>query len=161
MALVTRIAAGLALAFFLLPATAMAQSAEEMQAMFGQMDANGDGELTTDEIGFLMGGATGDSPEAQMMIVVLDEDGSGGISAAEFAAVATMMSGQLTDAQLQRLFTHFDLNSDAVVDRSELTSAMQSMGGYEGEESVDEALAEADSDGNGQIDFSEFKSVVN
>ncbi len=67
----------------------------------------------------------------------------------------------MTDEQLQRLFASCDTDSSGAIDRSELTAAMTSMGEYENEQSVDEALAESDVDGNGQVDFEEFEAVIN
>jgi len=153
-----RIAAGLALAALVLPAAASAQNAQQFEAMFGQLDTDGSGGLTPDELSTMYGGAPANSGPVQLTMVVLDENGDGSLSAQEFTAIAGMSNGQLSQAQLQRLFDHFDLSRNGTIDRSELTTAMKSMGDYQGEASVDEAMAEADLDGNGEVDMEEFKA---
>ncbi len=161
MRILTRSLAGVALAACLLPAAASAQSEAEVTQMFGQLDGNANGQLEPAELGLLLGGAPADSGPVKMMIVVLDVDGNGTISAQEFAAIAAMSGGTLTEDQFQRLFAHFDTSGDGYVDRDELTTTMQSMNEYQGPQSVDEALAESDKNGDGRVDYEEFKAVVN
>ncbi len=152
--------AGVGLAACLLPAAAFAQSEADLNQMFGQLDGNGNGQIEANELGFMMGGAPADSGPVMMTILVLDADGNGSLNAQEFVAIAAMSQGNLSNEQLQRLFGHFDTNTSGAIDRAELTDAMKSMGEYQNEQSVDEALAESDTNGNGEVDFEEFKAVI-
>ncbi len=63
--------AGMALAAFLFPAAASAQSEAEFKQMFGHLDGNCDGELSPSELSMMMGGAPADSGPIKMMVIVL------------------------------------------------------------------------------------------
>ncbi|GAB5469053.1 MAG: hypothetical protein Kilf2KO_20830 [Rhodospirillales bacterium] len=158
MARITRLAAGVALAAFLLPSLANAQSAEEIKQLFQQMDSDGNGEISPAEMSALMGGQATPGM-VKMNIVALDADASGGLSEPELAEAATMVNGQPSDEQMQRVFNYFDSDGNQLVDRAELTDSMQALGQYSGEGSVDEALAEADGNGDGAIDLGEFMQL--
>ncbi|MEO1192329.1 MAG: EF-hand domain-containing protein [Pseudomonadota bacterium] len=150
--------AGAALAALIWPAAGQAQSPGEIQAMFGQMDGDGNGEITPAEMTTMMGGMA--SPGmVRMNIIALDADGSGGLSESEFSAISQMSNGRPTEAQMKRVFDSFDTDKSAAIDRSELTQAMQDLDQYEGEVSVDEAMTEADLNGDDQITFTEFQQI--
>ena len=54
----------------------------------------------------------------------------------------------------------FDHDGDRVITRDELKVAMKNLGEVLSDEDIDSIMKEADHDGNGTIDFDEFKKIV-
>lgn len=65
------------------------------------------------------------------------------------------------DAQLQEAFQLFDANGSGTIDKSELYYALRGLGYQVGDAEAEEMLNAADSDHSGEIDFEEFKRLVN
>lgn len=57
-------------------------------------------------------------------------------------------------------FRVFDKNGDGYISASELKSVMESLGEEMTDEQIHEMIREADTDGNGLIDYSEFMYVL-
>jgi len=62
-------------------------------------------------------------------------------------------------AELEDVFKKFDANGDGKISRSELSELMKSLGGNATEEEVGAMVSEADLDGDGYIDLSEFVAL--
>lgn len=62
-------------------------------------------------------------------------------------------------AELEQVFKKFDTNGDGKISRSELSDLIKSLGGSVTEEEVGAMVSEADLDGDGYIDLSEFVAL--
>lgn len=58
--------------------------------------------------------------------------------------------------EIKEAFLHFDKNGDGTICSDELGAVMKSLGQPMTDEEVKSMLAEADSNGNGTIEFAEF-----
>jgi len=80
-------------------------------------------------------------------------------AAAEAGAEATAAE-VMSDAALKQAFDAFDTDSSGSIDRTEMGAMVAKLGLPLSAQQVDELMAEADPDGNGEIDFEEFTSTL-
>ncbi|NP_001151507.2 calmodulin [Zea mays] len=134
---------------------------EEFREAFSLFDKDGDGTITTKELGTVMR-SLGQSPteeELQEMVDEVDADGSGAIDLQEFL---TLLARQMREAsgadedELREAFHVFDQDQNGFISRDELRHVLQNLGERLSEEELAEMLREADADGDGQINYSEF-----
>ncbi|OEU22277.1 calmodulin [Fragilariopsis cylindrus CCMP1102] len=73
------------------------------------------------------------------------------------------MADQYTEEQIaefKEAFSIFDRDGDGTIDSEELGTVMRSLGNQPTEEEVEDMIREADTDGNGTIDFMEFIEMM-
>jgi len=133
----------------------------EFKEAFALFDKDGDGSITTRELGTVMR-SLGQNPteaELQDMINEVDADGNGTIDFAEFL---TMMARKMKDTdseeEILEAFKVFDKDGNGFISAAELRHIMTNLGEKLTDEEVDEMIREADIDGDGQINY-EFFSV--
>ena len=102
--------------------------------LMGQMDSNGDGSLSSDELGE---GMKSYMPAPPTTMEFAQSRGSSGPGEA--------------------LFNTADVNSDGSLDADELTTLTEAMSSQTGED-MSEKLASLDSDGDGNLSMSEFEA---
>ncbi|KAH7818557.1 putative Calmodulin [Monocercomonoides exilis] len=130
---------------------------------FSLFDKDGDGFITTKELGTVMRslGQTPTEQELKDMIADVDADGSGTIDFPEFLV---MMSKQLSNAdteeQLKEAFKVFDKDGNGFISADELRSVMASLGEKLTQQELEEMIKEADLNGDGQIDYAEFVKMM-
>lgn len=134
---------------------------EMRQAMFSKADANGDGQLSSDEfqsIGQdLQGGGKSGPPRAMR--------GEGGF-AANFASamMGSLLSMQEAPPSAEDIFTSADADADGKLTAEELAADMAAHAppGWEGVDHTEMAaslLTDADSDGDGALTLEEFEAA--
>nr|CCA27734.1 calmodulin putative [Albugo laibachii Nc14] len=135
----------------------------EFKEAFSLFDKDGDGTITTKELGTVMR-SLGQNPteaELQDMINEVDADGNGTIDFPEFL---TMMSRKMKDTdaeeEIRNAFQVFDKNLDGFITPAELRHIMTNLGEKLTDEEVDEMIREADLDGDGQINYEEFVKMM-
>ncbi|KAI9332063.1 hypothetical protein BDR26DRAFT_869592 [Obelidium mucronatum] len=135
----------------------------EFKEAFSLFDKDGDGTITTKELGTVMR-SLGQNPtdgELQDMINEVDGDGNGNIDFEEFI---TMMARKLKDsdaeAEIREAFRVFDKDGVGYITVAQLRQVMQNLGENLTEQEINEMFSEADIDGDGRIDFDEFVSMM-
>ncbi|XP_048736680.1 calmodulin-beta-like [Ostrea edulis] len=136
----------------------------ELREAFRLFDKDGDGSITTDELGTVMRnlGQFPSSEELNLMLKEIDIDGDGTFSFEEFVQVMANMGGiseqsaEDEEEELRQAFRVFDKGGCGYITASDLRSVLQCMGEDLTEEEIDEMIAEVDIDGDGRIDFEEF-----
>jgi calmodulin len=111
-------------------------------------DKDGDGQITTKELGTVMR-SLGQNPsesELQDMINEVDADNNGTIDFPEFL---TMMARKM---KIREAFKVFDRDNNGFISAAELRHVMTSIGEKLTDDEVDEMIREADQDGDGRID---------
>ncbi|XP_046336651.1 calmodulin-like [Haliotis rufescens] len=135
----------------------------EMREAFGLFDKNGDGMITTAELGAVIR-SLGQNPtegELQDMITEVDENESGTI---EFPEFMTMMSKRMKEEtpkeELYEAFQVFDKDGNGYISTTELRHVMTNLGEKLTEEEAEEMMKTADSSGDGRINYAEFTKVM-
>ncbi|CAH0563823.1 unnamed protein product [Brassicogethes aeneus] len=135
----------------------------EFKEAFMLFDKDEDGQITMAELGVVMR-SLGQRPtetELRDMLNEVDQDGNGTI---EFNEFLQMMSKKMKDAdgeeELKEAFRVFDKNNDGLISSIELRHVMTSLGERLTEEEVDDMIKEADLDGDGQVNYEEFVSIL-
>jgi calmodulin len=158
--------------------------------MIDEFDKDGDGTITTKELGTVMR-SLGQNPteaELQDMINEVDADGNGTIDFPEFL---TLMARKMKDTdsaeevrwwgggrwcrergrpvavflthpplQIKEAFKVFDKDGNGFISAAELRHIMTNLGEKLTDEEVDEMIREADVDGDGQINYDEFVDMM-
>merc|ERR1712169_155031 len=135
----------------------------EFKEAFSLFDKDGDGTITTKELGTVMR-SLGQNPteaELQDMINEVDADGSGIIDFPEFLSLtARKMKDTDTEEELVEAFKVFDRDGNGLISAAELRHVMTNLGEKLTDEEVDEMIREADVDGDGQINYEEFVKMM-
>ena len=136
---------------------------DDFKEAFSLFDKDGDGTISTEELGTVMR-SLGQNPseaELQDMINEGDADGNGAIDFQEFFA---MMASKVKDAdaeqEIRAAFRVFDKDGNGFISAEELMHVMNSLGEKLTEEEVDMMMREADVDGDGQVDYEEFVKMM-
>ncbi|KAL0214688.1 hypothetical protein P9112_006872 [Eukaryota sp. TZLM1-RC] len=135
----------------------------EFKEAFALFDRDGDGCITTKELGTVMRSLGQNPSEAELadMINEVDADGNGTIDFPEFL---TMMARKMKDAdseeEVREAFRVFDKDGNGFISAAELRHVMTNLGEKLTDEEIDEMIREADIDGDGQIDYAEFTKLL-
>ncbi|CAK5024564.1 unnamed protein product [Meloidogyne enterolobii] len=135
----------------------------QFKEAFSLFDKDGDGTITTKELGTVMR-SLGQNPteaELQDMINEVDADGNGTIDFPEFL---TMMARKMKDTdseeEIREAFRVFDKDGNGFISAAELRHVMTNLGEKLTDEEVDEMIREADIDGDGQVNYEEFVTMM-
>lgn len=139
-----------------------------MRAIFDHFDENKDGNISREELRSSLERLDMAVPSAELadMIDSVDANKDGFVSYEEFVGLYESLQARETeggdDVELKQAFEVFDQNGDGLITAQELQSVLQSMGILQGRSLADCAamIRRVDSDGNGQVDFQEFKHMI-
>ncbi|KAK2168373.1 hypothetical protein LSH36_17g04049 [Paralvinella palmiformis] len=116
----------------------------EFKEAFSLFDKDGDGTITTKELGTVMrslGNGTIDFPEFLTMM-------------------ARKMKDTDSEEEIREAFRVFDKDGNGFISAAELRHVMTNLGEKLTDEEVDEMIREADIDGDGQVNYEEFVTMM-
>lgn len=123
-----------------------------------------EGSITTKELATVIR-SLGQNPteaEIQDMINEVDTDGNGTIDFREFLdLMAHKMKDFDSDEELREAFKVFDKDQNGYISAAELRHVMINLGEKLTEEEVEMMIKEADTDGDGQVNYEEFVRMMN
>lgn len=137
---------------------------DRLRKRFMKLDRDGSG--TIDKQEFLSIPGILSNPLASRLMDVFDADGSGTIDFQEFITGLSAFSGKTSKAEkLKFAFKIYDIDRDGYIGNGELFIVMKMMVGKnlqddELQQIVDKTIMEADADGDGRLNFEEFKKIV-
>ena len=135
---------------------------EKLGKIFKSLDANGDGQLSKEEI--MNGyeehfGKLLNEDEIDKLFNDVDTDKSGSIDYSEFI-VATMSSKKnMSEEKLTAAFKLFDTDGNGTISPEELKTVISSSGQIS-DETIDQILKQADENNDGEIEFDEFCKLM-
>lgn len=136
----------------------------EFREAFSLFDKNGDGYISSKELGVVMRSLGQNPTEAELldMINEVDFDGNGRIDFQEFISMmARQMKNPMDEElELRESFKVFDKNGDGYISASELRHVMTTLGEKLSDEEVEEMIREADIDGDGKVNYQEFVKMM-
>lgn len=140
-------------------------SIKKLRQQFAALDKDGNGELTLQELKAGAGGILGKEDDLQKLFETIDSDHNGSISYSEFLA-ATMDRKSLMQRQnYWEAFRVFDLDGNGRITKKEFDQIMKDDGtrefaGAVNAQEMSQMFKEADTDGDGEIDFDEFCAMM-
>lgn len=134
-----------------------------LKETFVSMDKNGDGSLTTQELQDALGkaGLMELAPDLKDIVNGIDANASGVIDYREFLAATLDKRNLLQDSTLWQAFAFFDKDDDGKISRKELQGVIADDGVKSMfAEELERLMTEVDMNGDGEIDFEEFKAMM-
>lgn len=144
-------------------------NAQAVQSAFQKFDVNKDGKISCEELrnGLFSSGIKFNDQEVMTIFAIADLDGDGEISIDEFMALMGASTAPTAAANKQAIsfksiddvksaFRRFDVNSDGHLDRNEFRQLLIATSSGNADAQVDEIFRQADSDGDGKVDYQEL-----
>lgn len=132
----------------------------ELDQLFEVFDANGNGVITKPELRDVVVSFRVDLSDGDLtkMVETYDTNADGILQQNEFSKLMSGFRGEDTsvEAQMERTFLRFDANRDGGLDAREIRALMEASGQVITLREAKTIVFEADEDGNGRIDTSEF-----
>lgn len=135
---------------------------ENLAKIFKQIDTNGDGKLSLEEV--LAGydkffGQNKEQDEIIKMFKAVDTDNSGFIDYTEFVVASINEKQLLSNEKLQAAFRMFDKDNSGTISSEEIKQVL-GYGRALNEEQVDQIIREVDENGDNEISFEEFSRMM-
>ncbi|KAJ1296120.1 hypothetical protein BS78_01G274800 [Paspalum vaginatum] len=138
----------------------------ELREIFRSFDRNADGSLTQLELGSLLRslGLTPSTDQLDALITRADTNSNGLVEFSEFVALVApdLLADRspYSEDQLRRLFDIFDRDGNGFITAAELAHSMARLGHALTVKELTGMIKEADTDGDGRINFQEFSRAV-
>ena len=140
------------------------QERDNLSKVFKAFDKNGDGKLSMEEVkeGYLEHyGRIMSDQEVEQMFKAVDTDNSGFIDYTEFVVAATSQSNLTSQEKLHAAFRMFDKDGSGIISADEIREVL-CFGGSNSltAEAVDAIIKQVDENGDGEIQFEEFVTMM-
>ncbi|KAG0672361.1 Calcineurin subunit B [Maudiozyma exigua] len=137
---------------------------ERLRKRFMKLDRDSSGSIDKNEFMSIPGVSS--NPLAARIMEVFDTDNSGDVDFQEFITGLSIFSGRGSkDDKLNFAFKIYDIDKDGYISNGELFIVLKIMVGNNLDDEqlqqiVDRTIMENDSDGDGRLDFQEFKNAI-
>uniref|UniRef100_A0A7S2HWE0 EF-hand domain-containing protein n=1 Tax=Zooxanthella nutricula TaxID=1333877 RepID=A0A7S2HWE0_9DINO len=141
------------------------QSLRGLPKVFLDLDVNGSGELEFDEVRTaferIFGAGSQEVADIERTFRLLDLDGSGTLDYTEFCAAALCDRIAHEDLAMKAAFKAFDIHDDnGRITRTEFEEVLSNANVSLAQVAADRVFSEFDADGDGTLDFEEWKAWV-
>jgi calmodulin len=136
---------------------------EEIKQMFKLFDKDGNGQISSEEVGSLLT-ALGRNPteeEINNLIAECDKDNSGTVDLSEFTKFMNenyVASPEAIETVVEA-FKFFDLDNNGWISCEEFKNILMKYGGEFTEKEVEQIFRESDLDGDGKLQYAEFTEL--
>ena len=137
---------------------------KELKEAFALFDKDGNGQITTEELGDVMRSLGFNPTPAELKDMIHDADrgGDGTIQFNEFVTLMTMETDQSDlDMELKGAFDFFDKDKSGFITADELKQAMRTLGEDMRDEDIDEMMRSVDITGDGKVSYEQFVKMMN
>ena len=137
--------------------------AKELTEAFTLFDKDGDGKISKTELGEILKKLGQNPTEMDLddMMHEVDIDKNGSIEFEEFVKLMQKQEGgDHSDQEMRAAFEIFDKNKDGFISPVELEEVMRNLGENLSKEQINQMVKKADIDGDNQINFFEFKKMM-
>ncbi|KAK3157239.1 hypothetical protein QOZ80_2AG0118150 [Eleusine coracana subsp. coracana] len=138
----------------------------ELREIFRSFDRNDDGSLTQLELGSLLR-SLGLKPSADQLDALIQRADTNSNGLVEFSEFVALVAPDLladrspySEDQLRRLFGIFDRDGNGFITAAELAHSMARLGHALTVKELTGMIKEADTDGDGRINFQEFSRAI-
>ncbi|XP_059448241.1 probable calcium-binding protein CML25 [Corylus avellana] len=140
-----------------------AEIVAELEQVFRRFDVNGDGKISSSELGSILGslGHPATEEELDKMIKEVDADGDGHIDLQEFVELNT--KGVDSDEALENIkdaFSVYDIDGNGLISAEELHEVLKSLNDDCSLAECRKMISGVDRNGDGMINFEEFKVMM-
>jgi len=135
------------------------EQVEEFKEAFNLFDKDSDGIISTREVQTVMRSFGLNPSESEMgeMLNEVDPDGNGEVRFQPFLGmIAKRLKDTETEAEILEAFQVFDPDNKGVVAAAELKHVCKELGETLTDEEIDEMIKEADTKGDGNINYKQF-----
>ncbi|KAH8484282.1 hypothetical protein H0E87_028652 [Populus deltoides] len=137
----------------------------ELKRVFQMFDRNGDGKITKKELNDSLENLGIFIPDKELtqMIETIDVNGDGCVDIDEFGELyQSLMDDKDEEEDMREAFKVFDQNGDGFITVDELRSVLASLGLKQGRtlEDCKRMIMKVDVDGDGMVDYKEFKKMM-
>lgn len=140
------------------------QQSASIKEAFSLFDKDGDGYITTSDLGTVMRSLGQNPTQAEVQDMISDVNAAGRSGKIDFPEFLTLMARKLKDEdseeEILEAFRVFDRDGNGFLSTAELRHVMTSIGEKLTEDEVNRLIKEADADGDGQINYSEFVNII-
>ncbi|KAJ6802806.1 putative calcium-dependent protein kinase 34 [Iris pallida] len=132
-----------------------------LKEMFKSMDSDNSGTITLEELkqGLCKQGTKLSEFELKQLMEAADADGDGTIDYEEFITATMHLNRMDREEHLYTAFQYFDKDNSGFITKEELEQALIEQG-MSDDRDIKEVIAEADSDNDGRINYSEFVEMM-
>lgn len=137
---------------------------EQIQEAFNLFDADGSGAIDAEEMALAMKGlGFGDIPrdEVERIMRTMKTDANGLVEYDEFERmIKSRMAPKDSPEEILKAFQLFDLDKKGRITLANLKEVARLLGENPGDDVLQEMIAEADEDGDGEVTFDDFKNIM-
>lgn len=138
------------------------QDMEELKRVFDRFDANGDGKISVTELDNVLRTLGSGVPPEELQRVMddLDTDHDGFINLSEFAEFCRSDTADGGNSELRDAFDLYDHDKNGLISANELHMVLNRLGLKCSVEECHVMIQSVDSDGDGSVNFEEFKKMM-
>jgi len=134
-----------------------------LREAFSKFDSNGDGRLNLEELKSGIKKVPGiglKEEDVEKVMAVMDANNNGFIDYTEFIAGCLQSYNYLQETHLRAAFTYFDKDGSGTISKEELRACLQNEDFTMSDDIIEGLLKEADKNGDGSIDYTEFLEMM-